>query len=55
MRTKTGESKTLYILPNVDMCLECKHEDRTEHEYPCCICTRLNAVRTDHYEPKEKP
>lgn len=30
-------------------CEGCIHNDKTEHEYPCCICTRLEIIRRDRY------
>lgn len=35
-------------------CGGCKHVDKTEHDYPCCICTQLDLLRSDKYEPKEE-
>lgn len=35
-------------------CEGCKHMDKCEHEYPCCICKRIDDLREDYFERKEK-
>jgi len=45
-RRKTDEKGTIIG------CGGCKNGDKTEHEYPCCICTRLEIIRIDRYEQK---
>ena len=42
------EHKTCIFLP-CD-CIYCKYADKSEHEYPCCLCVRLNALRSDRFE-----